>query len=259
MIYCTSKKLGYEGLKILWTCVAWGSHPYNFVHWYNEVEDGINAMVPGLADVQPEAPWDFSDRLVFLWKNKFPDFLKIAHSDVLVVWSVNMWQIANMCKNIPRLQWSTGHTGGYFPPEKLNEEYIAAYGRNISTHIKAFSKLMSNQPGINMRNLIRLNDEKNTYLSPDETGLQNPHVRALNKGLEQTADQTKTPIMDIRKWMNALEHKTAMRDNVHPQPWVLQQWMMIYLDIMGSKLFHQKINASQFLRLYENLTKIPIR
>ena len=67
-----------------------------------------------------------------------------------------------------------------------------------------------------------MNDEKNTHLSPDprrsvfesmldfftrsETGLQNPHVRALNKGLEQTADQTKPPIMDIRKWMNALEH-----------------------------------------------------
>merc|ERR1711959_629703 len=115
-IDCTSKLPGYEGLKILWTCVAWGSHPYGSVHFYNEVVNGIDAMVPGLANVQPEQPWDFSDRLVYLWKHKFPDFLKIEYSNVLVVWSINLWQIANMNKDgkLTRLAWSTGHKGGYF-------------------------------------------------------------------------------------------------------------------------------------------------
>jgi hypothetical protein len=192
----------------------WGSFPYGPVHWCNPVPNGIDAFVPGLAEVQPDMPLDFTERLNYLMSNKWPLLAPSFTSgkEVFVFWRVSLWQVANMNERTP---------GGLFPEKSLTDSYIDGFARNISQHLTAMASMLNKSE---LTQVIFLNPAEHQYLEPFLGGSQNPHVRVLNLGLQRAAQLQDVLVMDPRPALAGLSKLTVMRDTSHPKPWVLKTW-----------------------------------
>ena len=191
----------------------------------------MDAIIGGLSDIDKDQPADFSHRLEHVWSHVFPALNALNGSNVLVVWTCNLWQIATM--NV--------RSNGFFSPKMITEKYKTGLVNNMTLHIRSLEKFLLER-GNNVIQVVRLMDESYTYTQTVHGGTQHPHLIAINNAWRVSANRTKVLVFDVTKMFLSFDNKRiVMRDDSHPTPWVLSQWWNLYKLV--AKLGFARITA----------------
>lgn len=229
-----------DDLEILWISQDWGFYPVGRVFWTAAGPRGLDGIVDGLEGIGADGPRDFVRRLHHLWANGHPILNTMKGRDILVIWSTNMWQVATMNHRTfftPR--------NSPFVPAMITPMYEAGLVRNMTLHVRAFDAFMR-QRGNNPIHVVRLTDEVYTFTkTTTEYRNQHPHLLAINRAWRIAARQMSVPLFDATKLFQKIPVKSAMRDEVHPQPWVLRHFFSLY-KVIASLGFS---DAAQFHRI----------
>jgi hypothetical protein len=118
-------------------------------------------------------------------------------------------------------------SGGFFTSVEsmITEDYIDNFSKNMSQHLAAMARILNRSK---LTQAVLLAAEETTFTqrfcARKLCGSQNPHVRALNVGIQRVAQLHNALVLDPRGELAGLSKNKVMRDNEHPKPWVLKIW-----------------------------------
>ena len=116
-------------------------------------------------------------------------------------------------------------SGRFFDESMITEDYIDSFVKNMSQHLTAMTRILNRSK---LTQAVCLAAEETTYTqrfcAGGKCGSQNPHVRALNVGMQRVAQLHNALVLDPRGELAGLSKSKVMRDDAHPKPWVLKIW-----------------------------------